>query len=238
MNYKKLIIIIPAFNEEKTISDVIKRIPVIHNLKQEIIVIDDGSTDTTALRAKKAGAHVISNKTNQGLGFCLKEGLIAALKNRADIIVNIDADGQYDPGRIPDLINPILMENVDLVIGNRFLGEIKYKMNIIKKWGNKIISIFISKVLLRLEEIYDIQSGYRSINKNLAKILVKVLTSNYTYTQEMIILSSLLGFKMKQISIDFFQRTSGKSRLIKNPFKYLFKVLWVSVRTYCINKYK
>ena len=232
MKSHKLVIIIPAYNEEKNIFRVIKNIPSLPNLNQEILVINDGSTDATADVAKKTGAIVISNIKNLGLGKTFRIGLKEALKRNADLIVNLDADGQYDPKQIPSLIAPVLNNTHDFVIGNRFTGVPKYDRSLIKKWGNKFVSIFISKILLRLEEIFDIQSGFRAFHRDLAEFLIKTLNGKYTYTQEMLITSSLHNFRIKQIPISFYKRTSGKSRLIKNPFIYLYKILGISMKTY------
>jgi len=232
MLFKKIIIIIPAFNEEKNISNVIKSIPPISNLSQDIIVIDDGSIDNTFKHAIKTGAIVISNKKNLGLGISLKVGLINSLKNKADIIVILDGDGQYNPKNLKSLIFPLLNNDADLVIGNRFLFETLYEINFFKKIGNKFISIFLSKILLKLEQIYDIQSSYRAFNKKLGEFLVRNLKGKYNYAQEMFILCCLNNFKIKQIPAECYKRTSGKSRLIKNPIIHLFRILWVSFKTY------
>ena len=235
MKFLKLIVIIPAYNEEKKIFNVIRDIPSLPNLNQEILVINDGSTDNTAKIAESAGAIVVSNEENLGLGRTFRIGLEEALKRNADIIVNLDADGQYESKQIPSLIAPILSNTQDLVVGNRFLGLPKYDRSLIKKWGNKFVSIFIAKVLLKMENIIDIQSGFRAFNSRLARCLVNNLAGKYTYTQEMIILSYLYEFKINQIPIRFYARTSGKSRLIKNPFIYLYKILRISMKTYFLH---
>ena len=209
---KKLVIIIPAYNEEKTISVLIDRIPNLQNFNQEIIVIDDGSTDNTFSEAKKKKVQVLSNERNLGLGITFKRGLEAALKAGADYIVNIDADAQYNPKDIPILLKKLIEEEVDLVIGNRFLDDRELGKNFIQRLGNRILSIFISKILLKQREIYDIQSGFRVIDKKLAKFLINRLSGKYTYTQDMMILTLIYGFKVKQISIRFYKRTTGKSR--------------------------
>jgi len=232
MLFKKIIIIIPAFNEEKNISKVIKSIPSISNLSQDVIVIDDGSIDNTVKNAKKTGAMVISNKKNLGLGFSFKVGLINSLKFKADIIVILDGDGQYNPKNLQSLIFPLLNNEADLVIGNRFLSETLYEINLIKKIGNKLISVFLSKILLKLEQIFDIQSSYRAFNKKLGTFLVKNLKGKYNYAQEMFILCCLNNFKIKQIPVECYKRTTGKSRLIRNPIIHLFKILWVSFKTF------
>ncbi|MHA1250056.1 MAG: glycosyltransferase family 2 protein [Candidatus Helarchaeota archaeon] len=230
---KKIIIIIPAFNEEKTIPEVIRKIQTLKNINnKEIIVIDDGSTDKTRLKAKELNAIVISNEKNLGLGKTFRIGLSEALKRNADIIVNIDADGQYDPLYIPIFVKHLLRTKADLIIGNRFLNDKELGKNFIQRIGNKIISVFISKILIRSKEIYDIQTGFRVITRNLAKFLVNNLHAKYTYTQEMMIISSLFNFKIIQLPIKFYKRSSGPSRLIKHPVIYLLKILIITFKTF------
>ncbi len=238
---KKLIIIIPAYNEEKSILKVLNSTPSLNGFNQEIIVIDDGSTDKTFEEAKKTNAIVISNKVNLGLGRTFKIGLQTALDRGADIIVNIDADGQYDSNHIPILVKILDREKLHLVLGNRFLDDRELGKNFIKRLGNKIISIFISKILLKQKEIYDIQSGFRVIDKKLAKFLINRLSGKYTYTQEMMIITLLNEFKVKQISTRFYKRTTGKSRLIRSSIIYLLKILVITLKTYLktkIERYK
>lgn len=232
MAFKRLIILIPAFNEEISISNVIKNIPSIPNLKQEIIVIDDGSEDETFKLAKRAGAIVISNKKNLGLGYSIKKGILISLKYGADIIVILDGDGQYNPKYLKALIYPVLNDLADLVIGNRFLCKTIYESSFLNKLGNRMLSIFLSKILLRLQQNYDTQSSYRAFNRKLGTFLAKNLKKKYNYAQEMFILSSLFGFKIKQIPVECYKRISGKSRLIKNPVIYIIRILWLSFMTY------
>ncbi|MFQ6084431.1 MAG: glycosyltransferase family 2 protein [Candidatus Aminicenantia bacterium] len=118
----KLIIFIPAYNEEKTIASVIQRIPrhIPKISEKEIIVVDDGSTDNTAKVAKEAGAEIISHSENRGLGVAFSTGVKEALSRKADIMVTIDADGQFDPREISKLLKPILGERTNVVLGSRF----------------------------------------------------------------------------------------------------------------------
>src|SRR3989338_9002893 len=111
----KLVVTIPAFNEEKTISKVIREIPEkIGGIdKIEVLVVDDGSADSTSHEARKAGAEVIRNSRNCGLAFTFSRGMERALEMGADIIVNTDADLQYNQAQIPLLIGPILNGNAD-----------------------------------------------------------------------------------------------------------------------------
>jgi len=234
----KIVILIPAYNEEKTIRDVIESIPIIEGFTNKIIVIDDGSTDNTAKEVKKTNVKLISNTKNYGLGFTFRKGLSEAIKEEADIIINLDADGQYDSKDILILLRKFLRDDLDLVIGSRFLNDKELGHNLIKRLGNKFISIFISKILLRCKEIYDVQSGYRILNKKLAKFLIHNLSEGYTYTQEMFILSKINNFKISQTPVKFSKRTSGKSRLIKNPFIYLYKIMWLTLIAFILSKIK
>lgn len=134
----KLFVIIPAYNEEKTIGKVIESIPKkMKGIKPiEILVWSDGSTDKTVEVAKKAGAeYVFSNKKNLGLAKTFSLATDKALSLGADIVVNADADNQYDQKEIPRLLGPILGGKADMVSGNRQVGKLKH-MPWSKKYGN------------------------------------------------------------------------------------------------------
>ncbi len=237
---KKVIIIIPAYNEAGSISWVLKKIPKLPYFIVETLVINDGSEDTTAFLVEKHGAIVINNNKNIGLGQTLRKGLVEALKRDADIIVNMDADGQYDPEEIRKLIKPferVERARIDLVLGAR-LQNIEFKFGFLKSFGNKIISFLISLFISRKSIISDTQTGFRAISKDLVEVLVKKLKGKYTYTQEMIIHAKLNNFRIIEVPIHFYQRRSGKSRLIRNPFIYLFKIVIICAKTYLDYKIK
>ncbi|MBA7503261.1 Polyprenol monophosphomannose synthase [subsurface metagenome] len=237
---KKVIIIIPAYNEERNISWVLKKIPNLPDYIVETIVINDGSEDNTALLAAKHGVIVINNKKNIGLGQTIRKGLVEALKRDADIIVNMDADGQYDPEEIRKLIKPferVERARIDLVLGAR-LQNIEFKFGLLKSFGNKIISFLISLFISRKSIISDTQTGFRAISKDLVEVLVKKLKGKYTYTQEMIIHAKLNNFRIIEVPIHFYQRRSGKSRLIRNPFIYLYKIVIICAKTFLDYKIK
>jgi len=146
----KLVAVIPAYNEEKSIGEVVKNIPKkIEGIKEvRVLVMDDNSKDRTSETARKAGAdYVVRNKQNLGLGRNFKKGIETALKLGADIIVNIDADGQFNPKDIPKLVEPILKEEADMVTCSRFLNpEMTRNMPWTKKWGNKRFTNLISRI--------------------------------------------------------------------------------------------
>jgi glycosyltransferase involved in cell wall biosynthesis len=220
---------IPAYNEEKTIRKVISEIPQeIPQIDQiSIIVIDDGSTDNTRKRAIEANVDkVISFKQNQGLAIAFKKGLDLALEMNADIIVNIDADGQYDGKEITILINPILNNEADIVLGSRFKGWIEF-MPLRKRIGNSLATKATN--LLTGLKISDTQTGFRAFSKETALRLN--IESNYTYVQETIIQAKEKGLKIVEVPIHFRKR-EGKSRLISNIFSYARRAGINILRTY------
>ena len=220
----KVIAVIPAYNEEGSIGEVISKV---FKYSDQVVVINDGSTDRTEKVAKEAKALVKSHIMNQGLGLTIRDGINEAMKIGADIILTIDADGQYDPDQIPDLLQPILEGKADLVLGSRFMGGIAH-MPWLKKLGNKIITL-ITRNLMNLD-ITDAQTGFRAIKREVLEHIV--LTAEYTYTQEMIIRASAEGFHLLDVPVKFLERTEGKSRLIRNPAEYGLNNAMTMLRAY------
>ena len=224
----KLVVTIPAFNEEKTIGKVIEEIPkkISGINKIEILVIDDGSTDSTSKIAKAKGARVIRNSSNKGLAFTFARGLDAALGMGADIIVNTDADFQYNQKQIPRLIKPILDKEADIVLGSRFKGYIE-DMSKQKYWGNKAMSFLVS--FLTGLKISDSQTGFRAFSRE-AALQINIF-SDYTYTQETILEAWEKQLLIKEVPADFRKR-DGESRLISNIFIYAKRAGFTVIETY------
>lgn len=220
----KVIICIPAYNEEKSIGFVIRDIKEVMdktNHKYTILLTDDGSKDNTVNIAKESGAKVISHPRNLGLAETFKTEMKEALKLNPDIIVHTDADGQYLAEDIPRLIKEVENGN-DLVLGNRFKGGIEY-MPWMKRIGNKAFSRAISKIVNF--KIGDCQTGFRAFTSEVAKLNI---ISNFTYTQEQIIRAVREKFKIKEIPTKFIRREYGESRLFSHPLKYATRA-WINI---------
>lgn len=232
----KICVMIPAYNEEASIRGVIKRIP--RNIDGvdciEVLVIDDGSTDSTVQVAKDAGAdEIISHSVNKGLGVAFRDGLEASLEKGADIIVSIDADGQFNPKDIPKLIEPILNNEADFVTASRFLDKsLEPDMPFIKKFGNKILTKIIN--ILTRQNFTDTQCGYRAYSK---KAALKLNTfGDFTYTQEVFINLVEKKLQIKEIPLKVVYKIDRKSRVFKNPLSYAIKVIMTIIRV--IRDYK
>jgi len=226
----KLVVMIPSYNEEKAIASVIQEIPrSIPGVDTvEVLVINDGSTDRTVEEARKAGAdRIISFKKNKGLAPGFRAGLETALSMGADIIVNTDADGQYNGNEIPKLIQPILDNKADFVLGSRTKGRIEY-MPLQKKIGNRMAT-WVTRLVSGLP-VSDGQSGFRAFTRDAAMRLN--VMADYTYVQETLIQAGNIGLVYEEVPIEFRKRDNGPSRLIKNIFRYAQRAGLTIVRTY------
>ena len=178
----KLVIQIPCYNEEKTLpvslADLPKEISGIDVI--ETLIIDDGSTDDTQNVARQAGVnHIVGFSRNRGLAKAFMAGIEKSLEVGADIIVNTDADNQYRADDIPLLIEPILSQKADFVVGQRPISEIEHfsrVKKILQKLGSWVVRV-ASKT-----DIPDAPSGFRAMNREAAKRLH--VFSEYTYTLE------------------------------------------------------
>jgi glycosyltransferase involved in cell wall biosynthesis len=220
----EICITIPAYNEEETIGSVISKIKKVmeeNKYNYKILVIDDGSKDNTAKIAKELGAIVFSHQKNNGLAETFRTEMKKAIELNPDIIVHIDADNQYIPSEIPNLIKPIIDKKADIVLGSRFKGKIE-SMPLIKRLGNKAFSKVISNITKT--KISDGQTGFRAFTKEVAKMNIQ---SDHTYTQEQIIKAVKNKFRLTEVPA-YFAKRKDKSRLMKNPFDYAIKA-WVNI---------
>ena len=227
-----LIVIIPCLNEEKTIADVIKKIPGKFDgvSKRSVVVVDDGSSDKTAELAENAGAIVVQHPYNQGVGAAFQTGIETALKLRADIIVNMDGDGQFNPEDITKLIKPIISNEADFVSASRFMdASLIPVMPEIKKWGNKRIAHLVS--FLVAKKFYDVSCGFRAYSKEAALRLN--LFGHFTYTQETFLDLAFKGLKIIEVPIKVRGvREFGKSRVASNLFNYALNTSRIILRTF------
>jgi glycosyltransferase involved in cell wall biosynthesis len=213
----KLVVTIPSYNEEHSLAPVMAEIPRnIPGIDQvQILVVNDGSTDHTADIATQAGAdEILSHKHNMGLAQTFRDGLNEALNMGADIIVNTDADFQYNGTEIPKLIAPILEGKADIVLGDRQVDHLDH-MPRGNLWGNKLAT-HVTRWATGLP-IRDAQTGFRAFSREAA--LRMNLTGDYTYTQETIIQAANKNLIIEQIPVEF-RRREGKSRLISSVFRY------------------
>jgi glycosyltransferase involved in cell wall biosynthesis len=229
----KLIVQIPAYNEEKTIAQTLRDIPrkIDGFTSIETLVIDDGSIDDTASEARKAGAnHVVQLKTHRGLSSAFVAGVDAALRLGADIIVNTDADNQYAGSDIPKLVAPIVRGSADVVIGDREVARSPHMSpfkRMLQRFGSWTVGL-ASGV-----RVADVTSGFRAFSRE-AAMQINVFNP-FTYTLETIIQSGNRNLGVHCVTV----RTnppSRPSRLCHGLGTYLRKSIVTIFRIYALYK--
>ena len=227
----KLIIQIPCYNEESSLPVTLDALPrQLAGIDEiEVLVIDDGSTDKTVEIAKQHGAdHIVSHVSNAGLARAFMTGLNASLEAGADIIVNTDADNQYNASDIEKLIAPLLNKEADIVIGTRPVSKIKhfsFLKKLLQKTGSWVMRLISST------DVEDAPSGFRAFSRE-AAVQMNVF-DNYTYTLETIIQARAKGLRLACVSVGV-NPELRKSRLVKNMFDYIRRSVFTMLRMFVI----
>lgn len=224
---ERIIVIIPALNEEQTIGEVIAEChEALSGRTYEILVVDGHSPDDTVKIAKQKGAQVIVQK-GSGYGDALISGFGYALRVlKPDIVVMMDADGTYSPQHINDLLTPILNDEADLVIGNRFASLEKETMPFVNRIGNRFFS-GLSEHLFKIPSL-DTQSGFRAFKAEMLSHLV-FKNPGMPIASEMIVEAKNSNYRILQVPISF-NRRRGKSKL--RPMRDGFLILGTLIRLY------
>lgn len=217
-------VVIPVFNEELTIGNVIERLTLVmqkHGFKYEIIVVDDFSVDKSLDFSKRLGVRVLSLKMHMGKGYALRAGFA---KVKGEIITTIDSDGSHRPEELPRLLTPLLQNRSDLVIGSRYLGQTPVAARKLNAAGVRLFN-FLVKILTRTN-VSDSQSGYRVMKNNVLQSM-RLKSNGYEIESEMLVKTAKHGFRVMEVPISFEQRTYGTSRLdpMVDGLKILLSIL-------------
>ena len=218
----KLIIQIPAWNEQEHLPETLAALPSsIDGIDEiEILVVDDGSTDRTVKVAREAGAAVFRMPVHRGLAVAFSAGLRNAVERGADIIVNTDADNQYDARDIPALVQPILDGSAQMVIGDRQVAKLRHFSSL-----KRLLQKLGSSVVRRLSgtEVRDATSGFRAISRA-AALRLHVFT-RFTYTLETILQAGEAGLKLVSVPVRVHPGERRPSRLFRSDFGYVLRSL-------------
>jgi glycosyltransferase involved in cell wall biosynthesis len=217
---------IPAYNEERIISDIVIRTK---KFVDEVIVCDDGSSDKTAKNAKEAGAYVISHTQNKGKGAAMKSLFEHVKQIDADVIITMDGDGQFLPEEIPKLLDSLLENKSDIVIGYRF--DDKTQMPMYRKVGNKLLdkaTNMASNLPFR-----DTQSGFRAYSKK-AISLINFSSDGFSADSEILINAAKNNLKISEEKVTVLYDTGGRTST-KNPISHFTIVLTSILEIITIN---
>ena len=205
-----LSIVLPMYNEEKTIKTVLEKLP--YNNSIEIIVVNDHSTDHSLEKIEevklKRDIRVINHKINRGYGGAIISGISQA---KGNVIVTMDTDGQHSPDDIFNLIKPIFKEEADCTIGSRYKGTYFYQLPVITRLGEvfveKLIQIFFGV------RIMNNQTGFRAFNRKILPIFDNIRYFGYAFCIEQILKASLSNYQIKECPIKVYRREYGSSKI-------------------------
>ena len=205
INGKRVLIVIPAWNEQACIADVIGEVrgelPGVG-----VLVVDDGSTDNTAAVAAEAGATVARLPYNLGVGGAMRLGYRYGHEHGYDVVVQVDADGQHDPRYVPKLIDAL--DEADFVIGARFAGEGDYTVKGPRKWAMMMLSTVLS--WLGRTRLTDTTSGFRAANRRTIELFARWYPAEYLGdTIEVLVRLLRNGYRVRQVPVTMRARQAG-----------------------------
>jgi glycosyltransferase involved in cell wall biosynthesis len=228
----KLLVFLPCLNEADTIAQVLSNVRQIKLPVDtiDILVVDDGSTDNSAVIAEKAGAIVLKNGINRGVGFTFQRAVAYAIQHKYSAMVNIDADGQFDTNDIPKLIAPIISGTSDFVSGSRFLGQTNKIENMsgVKMWGNRKMTQLINR--LARGHFTDVSCGFRAYSYE--ALLRLNLHGTFTYTQETFLNLAFQNLRISEVPISVKYFAGRQSRVAGSISKYAVNTSKIIFRTY------
>ncbi len=218
----KILVIIPAYNEQASIARVIERVK--ESIPEaDIVVINDGSHDSTSLVAYESGAKVISLPYNLGIGAAVQTGFILAQAGNYEIAVQVDGDGQHDPSEIEVLMSRLLADECDVVVGSRYLTDRGYVTPLPRLLGTKILAAYVS--LLAGQKFSDTTSGFRASNRRAIEICAENYPADYPEPESLLTFRKI-GLRVSEVPVHMSKRYGGKSSI--TPFwsaYYMIKVI-------------
>jgi uncharacterized membrane protein YbhN (UPF0104 family) len=203
-----VLVVIPVHDEDRTVGDVVARVPhAVHGRPVRVLVVDDGSTDSSAACAAAAGALVLPQPGNLGLGAAVRRGLAAACALRPVAVVYLDADGEYFPEDIPAVLAPVLAGHADYVVGSRFTGDIR-RMLARRRAGNLALTRWM-RWMTRRGDLTDGQSGLRAFSP--AAAADAEICHDYNYAQVLTLDLLAKGYVYAEVPITYAFRQTGRS---------------------------
>lgn len=219
----KILIIIPAYNESKNISNVVKQIEGL-SPNIDYLIINDCSNDDTEAVCKINNFNYITLPVNLGIGGGVQAGYKYALANDYEIVIQMDGDGQHDAAFIKPLIEPIIEDQADIVIGSRFITGKGFQSSSVRRMGINFISLLIK--LCSGIKIKDVTSGFRAVNKTAIEIYAKEYSQDYP-EPEAIICGAINNARILEVPVVMHERISGKSSI--NVWKSVYYMIKVSL---------
>ena len=218
----KILIIVPAYNEEASLPGVIRDLS--ENMPSaDVLVVNDGSRDATELVARKLGVMVLDLPFNLGIGGAVQAGYLYAERNGYDVAVQFDGDGQHLAGEIKKLLEPLEANRADLVVGSRFMTAGGYKAPVFRKIGIAIFSFVLSSIMGTT--VTDSTSGFRAANRRVIEFFAHIYPDDYPEVEALVLLHKT-GLRMAEVPAVMRERTGGRSSITPiRSIYYMTKVL-------------
>ena len=217
----KVLLIIPAYNEEESLRSLIEEIKAVCP-EVDFLVVNDCSSDDTERLLEELGANYITLPCNMGIGGAVQSGYRYAAQNGYDIAIQIDGDGQHDVRFVKDMVKLIEDKQADVVIGSRFIDKEGFQSSQARRIGIRILSMLIR--LMCGAKVKDVTSGFRAVNKRFIELFAENYPDDYP-EPEVIVTTKLYGAVIKELPVVMRERTTGKSSInLKRSIYYMIKV--------------
>lgn len=216
-----VLVVVPAYNEEGALEGVVEGIRL-HAPEAHVLVVDDGSTDSTAAVARDCGAYLIRLPFNCGIGTAMQTGYLFASEKGYNAAVQVDGDGQHDPAQIPFLLEPIWDGKADVVIGSRFLGTDGYRSTAARRLGIAWLAGLVS--WLGRGRFSDPTSGFRAANRRAIQLFACEYPTDYP-EPEVIVPLCRHGLRVIEVPVSMRERQAGQSSItaLRSAY-YMLKV--------------
>ena len=221
----KILVVIPAYNEEASICNVIDEVRK-HLPEADILVVNDGSLDSTSSEASSKGVSILDLPYNLGIGGAVQTGCLYALKHGYEFVLRLDGDGQHHPREIPKIISPLLEGKADIVIGSRFLSKEGYKSTFLRRMGIRFFSLVIR--LITGGNIKDPTSGFNGMNRKGIELISYKYSSDYPEV-EVLIVARRRGLRIIEVPVMMKKREKGKSSI--DYLEAIYYMIKVSIST-------
>ena len=216
-----VVAIIPAFNEQESLPQVIRQCGE-DTPEIDVVVVNDGSTDQTSISARAGGVPVLDLPFNLGIGGAVQAGFLYALRNDYDIAIQVDADGQHPADQIPLLLEPILDGRADMVIGTRFLEEGGYRSSRLRRVGIALFAWLVSTIIG--EKVTDTTSGFRAVNRRGIALFAADYPQDYPEVETQA-LAHRHGLRLMEVPVQMRERQGGESSIrMGGSAYYMIKV--------------
>jgi glycosyltransferase involved in cell wall biosynthesis len=209
----RVLVVVPAWNEQDSVGDVVRQVAQVDSA-MDVLVVDDGSGDSTYANAAASGALVCRLPFNLGVGGAMRAGYRYALRNGYDVVVQVDGDGQHDARYIPQLV--AALGTADVVVGARFAGEGSYAAGGPRRWAMQVLATVLSRLARR--RLCDVTSGFRAVNRRGIALFATHYPAEYLGdTVESLVIALRTGCRVTQVPVSMRVRTTGKAS--QNTFR-------------------